>query len=278
MKSLFSSIGVILKRPIVFIYMSVIVGVFCIVEYFNPITDIIQSLGKLGGGNIFDNFFTIIYSLVNALAYPKMFLILAALIFVLSILSGLLMSGYLFAVNNTIEKRKRTSHELIQGIKKYFFKMFFLSFFTMIIAVIFLIAVLVSLVPAFYLTQNMLAGNYLIPGYAIILIDLISAFVLFVTVMFFEVYVSFMFPSLYSGEKKPYKFGKAVAKRAFSKMIMPLIVFDVVLVAFQIFLSYFDNKIIVIAVINWIFKSFYVSVFISYIFAEYKRFKEVENQ
>lgn len=277
MKPLFSAIGVIFKRPLVFVYISIIALIFCIVEYFNPITGVISGLNLKGGISITDGFFTIVSIIMKPLHYPKMFLVLAIAIFVAALIFAAVMSGYMFAVNNTIERRKRSSGELRLGFKKYFFKMFFLTFFTVLIGVIFAIALIVSLVPAFYILKSTNTGKLMLPAYLPAILAMLSGLVAFFAIMVFEVYVSFLYPSLFSGEMRPYHYGNSVAGKAFVEMIIPLILFDAVLIVFQIILSRFNANYVLLA-INWVFKSIFVSIFISYIFASFRKFRTAEEE
>ncbi|MFA6309365.1 MAG: hypothetical protein WC677_06455 [Clostridia bacterium] len=277
MKPLFSAIGVIFKRPLVFVYISIITLVFCVVEYYNPVTGVISGLNLKGGISITDSFFTIVSIIMKPLHYPKMFLVLAIAIFAAAIIFAAVMSGYMFAVSNTIERRKRSPGELRQGFRKYFFRMFFLSLFTMIIGLIFIVALIVSLIPAFYIFKSTKEATLVLPSYVPVVLAMLSGLIAFFSIIVFEVYVLFLYPSLFEGEKRPYHNGNAVAGKAFLNMIIPLMFFDAALIIFQIILSRFTATYVMLA-INWVFKSIFVSIFISYIFASFRKYRTAEEE
>lgn len=274
MKSLTSSIELISKRPFLFVYISTITLILCIIEYFNPVFGIISGMSKLGGSGLIDSYFIIIQLVLKPVYYPMMVLYLFIALICCSLLISLFLTGYFYGLNNAIENKEHVRGEFFKGMKKYFFRVFFLTLALSIIFVIFIVAIIIAVLPAVMLLKGAIAGTENI-AFAIF-VTVVTAFTIFFAIMFFEIYLSFMFPSVFCGEKKPYFFGKKVADKAFFGMIIPMTVFTAVLIDFQIGMTYMNIGIFQI-VLNWAVKTLFVSLFIGYIFVVFNK-KRVEVQ
>jgi len=275
MKILKSSIGLISKRPYLFIYISVITLIFCIIEYFNPINGIISGMTQLKGNGIIESYFVIIQLILNPSYYPMMIIYLFIALLCCSAIVSLFMTGYLFSLSSAVDAKKHVHGEFFHGFKKYFFRIFFLTLAGLILSVIFVVAAVIALLPAMMLTKSAIEGTFNVPAFAVIL-DIISLFAIFFAAMFFEIYMLFMFPSVFSGEKKPYGYGKKIADRAFFRMIIPMTVFSLAIAVFQIEIPFMGDSILKI-IVNWAFKSLFISILAGFIFVSYNNYRIEES-
>ena len=258
----------LIKRPLIIVFFSILALAFCLVDYINPVTKVFLKWGSLGGGDVFQSIVLMIQFLLKLLVTARGMLYLTLVLIAASLFIALIFSGYFNMVNSALEGKARVKGEYFSGLKKYFVRVFFMSFVFLLLSAIFAIFLLVASVPALVITKAALSGK---SGFyaAAILVDVITIIVLFFGFMFYRIYMSFWYPAAVSNTKRAFIIGKKTADMYFWGLIRRFFVVDVVFVLIHIVFMYFESSPIIFFV-KWALYTLFFAFLVTYVFALYK--------
>ena len=280
------ALGSVLRRPFIIIFLGVVTLAFCIINYYNPVFTLMFGLQGLKGGNLLDGMMSFIQLPVGFVSDAGTAVkALAAVIFILavfSIIAGIALSGFFHILNTALEGKKELKGGFMHGIGKYFFKTVLINFRAGFFGILFILFMMVASVPAIITTKTLTAGRteLLLP---VIFLDILTAVVLFFSFMAFRIYMFFWYPSAFNTEKSAFITGKRTADKHFWRITGSMVLFDLVLAAFQILIMYLQNIAsvhktgitplpAVLFMANWIFKTAYFTFFMTYIFHAFKKY------
>ena len=115
MKVLGKAVQAIMRRPFILVYFGFIALVYSIIDTWNPLTALLMGFNRLGKGDLLDMIIYSIQIFLNIMSNPQTALkALIVFIFILlfvSIVIGLIFSGYFNIVNNAVAKKEKYKGE-----------------------------------------------------------------------------------------------------------------------------------------------------------------------
>lgn len=279
-----NTLKIIKRGPMVTLLMCVVVFFITFLDYNNPVYTLIFGYGEINSGNIISNIIYLLQFLLKPELQFKVAVTLIGAILLLSLVSGLLLSVYLNAVNNSLNDTRRFKNEFIFAIKKYFFKLFYMSVIITLIFIAFIIVTLISVIPALSITSVVTMGrnDIIIP---MIFINLLTVYAVFFAFMFIRAYSFYWFPASINYNINPFKIAKRVVNDNFWEIVGKFIVFDIIFALFNTVLLSLrlinewplsTQNGVILFVINGIFNSVFALNFVTWIFASFKKFKQRE--
>lgn len=270
-----NAVFIMFRRPFIVLFISIITLALCAIDAINPFLKILFNYSGIMGGSFFESFVSSLQIILTPSFILSGLLLAAGLFLIISIATGILFSGYFNVINNSLDGKPKFKGEFFYGLKKFFFKVATISFRVLLIGFILTIFLSVAALPAVVITRTLIIGK---TGYLAltILVDIITAGVLFFGVMFFSIYMSFWYPAAINLESKAYSVGKRTADSYFWPIVGKFLFFDIVYLIMMFFLTYggkmFSPQLIFI--INWVFKTFFFAAFITFVFSSYKILRE----
>lgn len=271
-----NTIGVILKKPFIIIFWGVVMFITTLMGYLLPIFRILFELGTISGSNLFEtlmSFIQLIYSYLSdvrivAICVTALILIL----FSIAVIGAVLLSGYLFKLNNAVNKKESHKGEFSYGIRQYFNKICLMNFILLALGIVVFIIMTVASVPALVITSASVGkGREILPQ--VLFVDVLTGFVLFFGLMFFRIYTLFWYPAVISKKEKPFKDARRITNKHFWKIVLVFTAFDVFYIAFQVLFVKFDDNLLLL-LLKWLFTSIFYAMFTTYIFTAFKKYSK----
>lgn len=275
MKLFAKAVGVLIKKPFLLIYVSVLVLIAAVINRLSPLGPLIGGFVKAGDADFFQNVISFLQYIVKPGVWPYTLLSVAGASVIASLLAGVFLPGWMCVMNFSSSGRKA-------GIKDYFAGLRVNILRTIIVALkysllFFIVALFcaVALVPLMIILRAPIF-NRLDVLIVSVFIVVLTVVVLYLAFIFFRVNTVFWLPALANGSGKPFVTGKKTADKHFWKLSFALFVFDLVFIAIEAALSYFPDSIYVFSA-NWIFISLFVSIYSAYIFVAFKHYREIDE-
>ncbi len=267
------TVQMIRKRPVAMIIFSMLLLVYSIAGYYNPIPAILLGLSNITNGNLFESIVSYLQIITDSKVVPVLIIAVLAITVIASLIIALLLSGYFYSVDNTITGKKKASGEYAEGLKKYFSRILLITLRVIIFGFLFAVFMLVATIPAAVVTRAAFTGNQEI-AFAAVFIDILTVGVLFFGCMFFRAYMFFWYPAAISREKGFFIAGKRVADFCFWNILRTFLLFDVILIAFEYALLKIGNNPGTL-VAGWIFRTAFYVLYINYIFVTYRKAEKI---
>lgn len=278
-----NAVHLLAKRPSIFVLTVILSSVICVVE--NLFMTLFYGMTMFKTGSPFDDYINIIQFVLDTILVPqtavKIIIALAIAVVAAALIIALLLSGYFSILNNAVEGReKNNGSEFFAGVKKYFLKMVSLNLWTLCAMIIFAIYILIASIPAAIFIDNALSGSInIVAG---ILIFIVTLLVLFFSYAFFRQYISFWYPSALYYKKNHFKIAKKISDNNFWTLLARFIVFDIVILVFDILyiianFSLANAQVVsgitnnVLLIINIIFKTIYIALLVCFVFSAFKK-------
>ncbi|NMA34790.1 MAG: hypothetical protein GX940_09640 [Clostridiaceae bacterium] len=245
--------------------------VFLIAAVFNrlvPVMAMIIGVVNMTGGDFFDSVLAILQMMTDLQNIPLILIVVAALAILLSVLTGLILPGYLLAASDALEKGTRKKGLILEGIKKYFLRFFLMTIAVVISAVVLLLFLLVAIVPAIVMTRVAFSSSPELLV-AAIFIDIMTIGVVFAGLSFFSVYTYMWYIASLTKVKKPFKLGKEIADCRFWNIVLGLFIFDVIF-AVGFFIIYMAGIQIIRYAAGWIFATAFFTALALYLVKFFK--------
>lgn len=293
MNKLPTAVKQFLKRYDLLAIFSLIILVYCIIEYyiFFPFA---LSMSVFKSGNMFDIVMYVIQFAFKYLLRPKYLIYGIISIIVSGFVFGFIFSGLFYSLNNFLSKKikpedgvlkiKFLKSQYLKGVKQHFWKMTLISISTILYTILFIIFMVVASIPAITILRGQIEGelNFL-P--LTILLTLITAVVLFFGFMFFRIYILFWYPATFNFKRKVFTIGKKAADTFFWKTVSFLLVFDIIFCLFQIILMLLNYlmvegqgigfvRFLFLILLNWIVKTVLFIMLIIFVFSRFLQFKK----
>ena len=287
MKTFRNFILLAFRRPFIVIFPAVITLILSLINTKNPLSSLLFGMGSVSGGNIFDTTISLLKiffkMITNIRMLPGVIIIFAASILLLSLLTAVFTSGYFYIFVNALMKKNRSRGEFITGVSKYFVRMFLISLRVISIGALFLIFIIIASVPAVVITRTLIAGKYELVFVALIL-DLITAGVLFFAFMTFRIYAFYWYPAALNYERKSFAAAKHLTDINFWNIMRQFAIFDFIFIVFQVLFIYVNHTFaaaensslfltVAVFLANWLFKTAFFCWYITYIFTSFGVFK-----
>lgn len=267
MNVLSTAIKAAFRRPVIIILPAAVMLVLTCLNSYNPLMPLILGLSSTIGGSFFDGLISALQLLVDPDFLPSILLFTGGAVLLVSLLAGVILSGYFHIIGTTLEGNRKAEGDFIYGIKKYFSRIFLITLKSSLITFFISCFMLVSTVPAVIITRAAATGKpeLLI---AAILVDILTAGALFFSCMFLRVYLFFWYPSSFKNTKNPFKYAKRIVDGHFWQIVSRFILFDIVFIVFQ-YLVVISASIILKLLLGWVFTTIFFTVFVVYIFYSY---------
>ncbi|MGI6668452.1 MAG: hypothetical protein ACOX4M_03195 [Acetivibrionales bacterium] len=253
----------ITKRP----SMPVLVGALMLAAaVFNaliPVMAMIVGIINMTGGGFFDSVMSIIQLLIDPDNLPTILIAAAGSAILVSVVSGLLLPGFLMIVDDGLAMGKREKGLFARGIRRCFFRFFLMTLGLSFITLLLFVFLLVAAIPAIIVTKAAASTNPDLTLVAVF-IDLITLAAFIMCLMFFKVYVYMWYIAAAKMEKRPFAAGKAVAGRIFGRAAVQLLGFDIVFAA-VIYLIYLNESQLLRYVLGWVFATAFFTTLAVYL-------------
>ena len=235
MKLFTKSFLAIFRRPSIMLFLGIIIGV--LFYFSDPIASFIGQLMNMGYApgetlsliEVFNNLVRILIYFLAVLNSPVNILIFIGGLLGFSIVIGGLLalgfSGYFNSVFYALDKKKSEKHSFLNGIKKYFFKIWKVNILFIIVSFITIILTTVSIVPSISLL-SMKIESYHIWG---IVFAIATGLVLLFVSIYYTIYISFWYPSIYTVDSKPFSYAKKIADMHFLGIFVRFLLLLVIL-------------------------------------------------
>ncbi|HHV97301.1 MAG TPA: hypothetical protein GXX37_12675 [Clostridiaceae bacterium] len=271
-----NTIGVILKRPFIIIFWGVVTLVTTVIGYLLPIFRIFFELMTISGSNIFESVMSFIQLVYGYLTNVRIVFIIAValllILFSIAVISAILLSGYLFKLNNAVNKKESQKGEFALGVRQYFNKICFMNFSLLSLGVIVLIVMAIASVPALIITSALVGkGQDMLPQ--VLFVDVLTVFVLFFGLMFFRIYSLFWYPAVINNKEKPFKEARSITNRYFWRIVLVFTIFDIAYIGFRMLFVNLDNNLLFLF-LRWIFSTIFYAMFTTYIFAAFRKYSK----
>jgi hypothetical protein len=286
------ALNAMFKRPFIIFFTGIITLIYCIIDYFNPITYLIMGFNRIGKGNFLESIVYAVQLLFNFVSNTrnavKDIIIFLIFILVFSLILGIIFSGLFYVVNKALDGGPKTKGEFIRGIRKFAIRLSWVSFRVLISGLLVFIILLIAIIPAVVITRAWLSGKSELVA-VVAFLDTLTVGVVFFGVMFFSAYVFFWYPAAVNIKRKTFSAAKYIADNNFWPLVIRILILEIILVVSHLILTYINvnlstsnagNPIFAYAmfIINWVFKTLFFSFFITYIFAYFKLgLKRVNN-
>lgn len=288
LKFFISAFRCIIRRPILIWFIALLL--FPVVFLSNRFSLLRYIPGEQGIGslNIFDTYLLILQIAVKYLAsFRNLMLIMLSLIvfaIISGLLSGVFFSGYFHILHKTLNSYKPKKNDYLTGLKKNFFSVF------KVVSVSFILLGIVISMISFIFVPSIVTLNALLAGKAelffiLVLFLIVTVFVLFFSFTFFRIYMLYWLPACVSYKKKSFRAGRYVVDNNFWRSMLAIFLFDIIFIFsrymyFTAFININSAEIIHKAaetrmmILNWLFLTVYVYMYIHYLFYSFKNSKE----
>lgn len=192
------------KRPIIFIFMAVMMLPLCAYEQFNSVTRMFGSFSLLFQNNFMTNLSNLADGIKNAAATPGLMLltVFVSILFILAVcvVLGVLFGGYFQNLYMAVYDAPKKKGDFKLGINRHFAKV--TVYFTALIAmgILLLVLFLFSLVPFAMSLDMFLAGDSSVI-FKMMLLAVLTVLLGYLSVVFFSMYFSYMIPSIIGFKK-----------------------------------------------------------------------------
>lgn len=250
-------------------YMGLLLLVFYLIDYYNPLSGIISGMYTFMEDDILKSIVSLVQFVFNSSILPMaaVFIVVASLLGAL--IGSLAFSGYFQVLNHALECQPKTKGEYVQGFKNNFSRIFLIFIRILFLTFMLILFLMVAVVPAVIATKAAAAGKIGMVAAAVV-VDLLTFAVIFFCLMFFRVYAFFWIPAACFHGSKSFKLGKRIADRAFWPIVGKMVVFDIVFILSQYLLSKLGRNAAGF-VGRWLFEMFFFTTFVAFIFSTFKK-------
>ncbi|MDR0286781.1 MAG: hypothetical protein LBI03_03605 [Clostridiales bacterium] len=271
------------RRPIILVLLAVFTLVISIAEQFNPLTKKIGSLSNLFKTDYLTHMANLLNSIKNIGSTPTILaialLFVIILMFAIGSILGVILSGYFQVFYLSLFERKPKRGEFVAGINKHFFKMALMISIVTLITAIFLILAGFALVPAVSMFHVFMSGNSGV-FYTMIILIILTAFIMFFSLVFFLMYLSYIFPSATAFKKGSFIVAFRMVNAYCWYLIPRIFGFTVLLIALQtglLAMGYGLSSIgssIGVILLNWILKTVILFPYAYFVFSTFRDMKD----
>jgi hypothetical protein len=274
------ALNIILKRPFIICFTAIITLIYCVVDYFNPVTQLIMGFNRIGKGDFLESIIYSIQILSNSVLTTRNFFRDAAYFFIilaaLSIILGVMLSGFFNILNKAVEGAPKSGRDFFHGIKKYSIRTALVFFRIILIGIMVFVLMLIATVPAVIVTKAWVSGKVELIA-VMAFLDVITFGVLIFGLMFYVIYITFWLPSSINYRKGAFFIAKKVADLDFWRIFVFYIVFGLAFLVSHMIITYLNAHLtgtvvvtVILFIVNWLIKTLFFCIFLTYIFWAFK--------
>ncbi len=252
------------KRPVVIILPALLALVLSAINLYNPVLPVVLGVSSATGGSFFDGMISALQLLMDPAIIPVIAIFLAGVVVVVSLLAGILLSGYFHIVGNTLAGVEKTKSDFAAGMKKYLWKIFFVTLRAVLILGMIILIMIISAVPAIIISRAAATTRPELMLAAVFL-DILTAGVVFFGLMFSQVYLFYWYPAVIKDIRKPFRSAKRLVDSNFWQIVARFILFDAAFVVFA-YLVIITPSAILKLLLGWIFATAFIVLLVIYIF------------
>ncbi len=256
-----------LKRPLIFIYFSIIAFVVSIIGLFNPLSSLIKMYDRFITESITETIVLLSKEVYKIEVIPYVALGILLISIFMGILSGVFASGYFYLIYKSVTHKRVGKTDVIDGAKKYFLKVSYIFFEFYLVFLGFLAVTPLVIVPSVVIAKKAVENNstaFLNTG----LLSLVTGLVIVVIALLIMVHFAYKIPGLYFFDKKPIEKSKHVLASSYWSVFGKVSLF-VIIFAMGGYLIFSINIPVIVAILNWIFGTIAVGLFTIFIFYDY---------
>jgi len=291
MKLVVRSILAIFRRPVIILFLGVIIGLFAVFSstIVAQVNAFLATAGQIGTDGtamtLLDSFLVyvlIMISLLDFLKDPMTLGLTIGGVLLFSIVFGAILSlgfsGYFNAVYFALDKKKSNKHSFVQGINKYFLRIWKINVIFILLTICTFVVASVAVVPAVTFLKAEVQG-YFVWG---VILTIVTTLVLFFTTLYYVIYVSFSYPAVYAVDEKPFQYAKKLVDGNFLGILLRIVFIGIFFFLCNFLLSQLveslkDPYAIGGTVLQWIFNTLFFAFATTYVFALF-RFLDKRNQ
>lgn len=272
MNTINTTVRAVKSRPLIIILPAVLLLLWSVLNTYNPILPVISGIVKITGGTTMDSLVSVLQLIMDPSLIPLVLLLFIGTILLVSLFAGLVLSGYFYVIASALNGRKRCSGEFREGLKRYFFRYFLISLRAVPFMEALAVFMLVSSIPAIIVTRAVTIDKpeLLI---AAVFVDILTAAVLFFSLIFSRIYIFFWYPSALKAAKKPFTYGKRLVDRHFWEIVLRVLFFDIVFAAFHYIISAIGSPIMQ-QLLAWLFNTVFFTTFAVYVFKAFSEYSK----
>lgn len=252
------------KRPVVIILPAVLALVLSVINLYNPVLPVMLGVSSATGGSFFDGVISALQLLMDPAIIPVIAIFLAGAVVLVSLLAGILLSGYFHIVGNTLAGVEKTKGDFVAGMKKYLWKMFFVTLRAVFILGTVLLIMIISAVPSIIISRAAATTRPELMLAAVFL-DILTAGVVFFGLMFSQIYLFYWYPAVIKDIRKPFRSAKRLVDSCFWQIVARFILFDAAFAVFA-YLVIITPSAILKLLLGWIFATAFIVLLVIYIF------------
>lgn len=252
------------KRPVIFILPAVLALVLSAINCYNPVLPVLLGISGATGGSIFDGVISALQLITDPALIPAVAIFLACAVVILTLLAGVILSGYFHIVRNTLAGNEKSKGDFGAGMGKYLLKVSTITLRAVLFMVLISGVIIVATVPAIIITR---AASTTRPELmlAAVFVDFLTAAIVFFGLMFTRIYLFYWYPAAFNDVQKPFRYAKSLVDGHFWQIVLRFLVFDVVFVVFA-YLIIITTSTILKLLLGWIFAAVFLTVLSVYVF------------
>ncbi|MGE5613312.1 MAG: hypothetical protein ACM3XR_02805 [Bacillota bacterium] len=253
----------ITKRPSVPVMIGAVMLAAAVFNAMIPVMAMIVGIINMTGGGFYDSVMSIIQLMIDPGNLAAILAAAAATAVLASVVSGLLLPGFLLTVDDGLGTGKTEKGLFARGIRCCFFRFFLMTFGLSFFTLLLFAFLLVAAIPAIIVTKAVVSNK---PDLALVavFIDFVTLAAFIMCSSFYKIYVYMWYIAAAKGERRPFAAGKAVAARIFGRAALQLLGFDMVFAA-VIYLVYLNESQVLRYILGWVFTTAFFTALAVYL-------------
>lgn len=271
-----TTMEVVARRPSVLLFIGIFMFLCSVIDSLNPVLPILMGLTSVTGGTIFESMVSALQIVLTPSLVPVIILLCVGLVLILSVIAGVLFSGVFYMIGKTLDGGLKSKGEFAFGFRKYFIRIFFVTLRIGLAAEVLAVFFAIACVPAIVITRAALTDKPELLA-AAILVDILTAGVLFFGLMFSRSYLFYWYPAAFRFAKRTFAAGKRFVDRNFWAITARFFLFDVVFAAFAYLIITMKLPVLKFFV-TWGFGTFFSLIYLVFIFQSFRSHNAVKTQ
>lgn len=259
-----------IRRPVIIVLPAVLMLLLTVLNSYNPVLPILMGLGNITGTSVFDGLVSALQLMLDPAILPMVILAILGAILIGSLVAGIILSGYLHILDNTLAGVEKSHGDFVTGIRKYFARIFLITLRTSFFIFFIICYILVACIPAIIITKAASAAK---PEMllAAVFVDILTVAVLFFSLMFTRAYLFYWYPAGLKVARNPFREAKRFVDKNFWQIVIRFILFDIIFIVFQ-YLIFISGAIVLTLLFNWIFCTAFFTVLVVFIMSSYREY------
>lgn len=210
---------------------------------------------------------------------PTILLVLLSIVAISAIVS-FFVSGYSHVLNISLTDKEKASNEFINGVVKHYFKFIIYISVHLLLSIILFFVLMLATLPSIFSLKLILQGGYSDLILSTIFIIIVSVIAILFVAIIFLMYTAYIYPALTNFKKGALYMSRKIVNSYFGALLPKFLLFMVLIIGWTFFLFAFEfgtltfPATMAIFILNTLFKSTVVFLFVFYLFSTFKKFKD----